>query len=142
MRNRKHFRWNRVAARVAVVAAVPCATVAVLAGAALATGDDDRRTDDGRIVDVADEGEAAGSDPEVPIWVQARERVRLCQLAAELPANWPAAQVLRRAAEQPLGDPAQRARWRRDAALMPSNWPATQVLLADAEQRWDCSSVS
>jgi hypothetical protein len=142
MNTSKQVRWNRVAARLAVVATVPCAAAAIIAGAALATDDDDRPFDDDPVVEVADEGGAIAPDPETPIWVQARERVRMCQLAAQLPQEWPAAQVLRRAAEQPLGDPAQRARWRRDAEMMPSYWPAAQVLLADAEQRWDCSFVS
>jgi hypothetical protein len=142
MSTSNHVRRNRVAARVAVVATVPCAAVAFLAGAALATDEDDRPFDHHPVVDVADGNLPVVLNPEAPIWVQARERVRQCRLAAQLPPNWPAAQVLRDAAEQPLGDPLQRAQWLRDATLMPSYWPAAQVLLADAEQRWDCSWVS
>jgi len=134
----KHVRKNR-AARVAAVAAVPCAAVAILAGAARATGTDDQPADHDRVVEEADEAVAVVWNPELPIWVHAAARQRLCALAAELPSNSPAAQVLRDIAEQPLGDDAQRARWRRDAELMPSYWPAAQVLLADAEQRWTCS---
>jgi hypothetical protein len=142
MSTSEQVRRNRVVARVVVVATAPCAALAVLAGAALATDEDDQPFDHHPVVDVAGEPGPGGLNPEAPIWVQARERVRSCQLAAQLPQNWPAAQVLRDAAEQPLGDPTQRAEWLRDATLMPSYWPAAQVLLADAEQRWDCSWVS
>jgi hypothetical protein len=142
MSTSKHVRKNRMATRVAAVAAVPCAAVAILAGAAGATGNDDLPTDDDQVVEVADEHVAIVWNPEAPVWVHAAARQRLCALAAELPSDSPAAQALRRIAEQPLGDAAQRARWRRDAEMMPSYWPAAQVLLADAEQRWDCSFVS
>lgn len=141
MNTTKQLRRNRLATRVAVVATVPCAVVAVLAGAALADGNL-RVSPDGQGGRAAGGNEAVAPVPEIPIWVQARDRVRMCQLAAELPQNWPAAEVLRRAAEHPLGDAFQRAEWRRDAELMPASWPATQVLLADAERRWDCSFVS
>ena len=142
MNTTKQVRNNRVRARLTVVAAFPFAAVTILGGAALATDDDDRPIDDDRGIEVVGEDRRLETQPEIPIWVQAAEHVRLCQLAAELPPNWPTAEVLRRQAERPLGDAADRARWRREAALMPAYWPATQVKLAGAEQRWDCSLVS
>jgi hypothetical protein len=38
---------------------------------------------------------------------------------------------MRKEADQPLGDVAERARWRRTVELMPADWPATQVMEAE-----------
>ena len=37
-------------------------------------------------------------------------------------------------AEQPLGDVAQRARWRETADLMPAGWPATEAMQDELER--------
>jgi hypothetical protein len=48
-----------------------------------------------------------------------------------MPAGWLATEAMRLEAEQPLGDAAQRATWRRNVELMPAEWPATQVMRAE-----------
>jgi hypothetical protein len=73
---------------------------------------------------------AADSDrtDAVPIWTQVVERQRLGAIVEHMPAGWPAAEVMRRAAGQPLGEAVGRAHWRQDAERMPAGWPAAEVM--------------
>lgn len=49
-------------------------------------------------------------------------------LAARMPAGWPATQALLEAASEPLGTPHERARWQVIADNMPADWTATVTL--------------
>jgi len=80
---------------------------------------------------------AAGDAPHrdapqvLPIWKQVARQQDLRLVVARMPAGWPATEAMRLEAEQPLGDAAQRAAWRRDVELMPAEWSATQAMRAE-----------
>ena len=134
-----HFRINRGL----VAATLSAATVALLAaasGTGSATGSPAPVPPIAVDAAPAEAGDGAVAwDPAMPTWVRTREQRRLCQLAATMPSQWPAAVAIRQQAEQPLGDAQQRDRWRRDAERLPSGWPAAQAMLAAADERLDCS---
>ena len=111
MSTRKTPRWRRVPIQFAVVAAVATGTAGAIAGAAIANDDDDRASE----VVAADDAVDADRTEAVPGLITAREQRRLRQIVAKMPAGWPATEVMRRAAEQPLGDAVARERWSRDA---------------------------
>jgi hypothetical protein len=113
-------RWNRVPLHVAVAAAALAGAAGVAAGG-LITRDSDRPAEPARAaLDVA--------APETPIGVQAHEQRELRRTAAAMPPGWPATEAMLEAADRPLGDAAQRARWLEDAERMPAGWPATEVM--------------
>jgi hypothetical protein len=64
-------------------------------------------------------------------WEQFGHQQDLRRDVARMPAGWPATEVVRLEAGQPLGDTAQRATWRRNIELMPPGGPATQVMRAE-----------
>ena len=105
----------------AAAAAVLAGTVGAIAGAAIA-GDGDRPAT------VFEDVVAPGREPaSTPIYVELLERARLSDAVDEMPAGWPATEVMRQQIEAPLGDAAQRARWRETAEHMPAGWPATDA---------------
>jgi hypothetical protein len=124
MSTRKIPRRRRVPIQVAVVAAVATGTAGAIAGAAIANNDDERASE---VVGADAAVDADGTDA-VPILITVGEQRRLRQIAAKMPAGWPATEVMERAAEQPLGDEVARERWHRDAERMPAGWPATEVM--------------
>jgi hypothetical protein len=130
MSTSKTPRWRRVPIQFAVVAAVASGTAGAIAGAAIANDDDDRASD----VVAVDADLAADRTEAVPTWILIRAQRRLGQIAARMPSGWPATEVMRRAAEQPLGDAVARERWSRDAERMPSGWPATEVMRGAAAE--------
>jgi hypothetical protein len=121
MSTNKTPSWRRVPIQLAVVAAVATGAAGAIAGAAIAN--DDRGSEPA--ADAAVNPDRTEVDP---IWITVREQLRLRQIAAKMPAGWPATEVMSRAAEQPLGDAAARERWSRDAERMPAGWPATEVM--------------
>jgi hypothetical protein len=113
-------RWNRVPLHVAVVVAALAGAAGVAAGSVI-TRDNDRPAQPApAAVDV--------TPAETPIWVQAQEQRDLRRIAAAMPPGWPATEAMLEAADKPLGDAAQRARWLKDAERMPAGWPATEVM--------------
>jgi uncharacterized membrane protein YdfJ with MMPL/SSD domain len=114
---------RRVSIQFAVVAAVATGTAGANAGAEI-PDDDDHRAGEA----VADAAVDAGRTEPVPVWITFHEQQRLRQIAAKMPSGWPATEVMKRAADQPLGDAVDRERWRRDAERMPAGWPATEVM--------------
>jgi hypothetical protein len=124
MSTSKTPRWRRVPIQVAVVAAVATGAAGAIAGAAVANDDDH-----GASEAVAAAAAVEPDPPQaVPVWIAVREQLRLGQIAAKMPAGWPATEAMQREAEQPLGDALARARWSRDAERMPAGWPATEVM--------------
>ena len=113
---------SRVPIHLAAVAAVLAGTVGAIAGAAIA-GDDDRPA---RVVeeDVVMPSSRLAS---TPIYLEVLERARLRDAVDQMPAGWPATEVMRQQIEAPLGDATQRARWREAAERMPAGWPATEA---------------
>ena len=82
---------------------------------------------------VATHGATAGADSRdaartEPIWEQVDARQELRRIVDMMPAGWSATEAMRLEAEQPIGDAAQRARWRHTADLMPAGWPATEAM--------------
>ncbi len=117
-------KWRRVPIQLAVVAAVATGTAGAIAGAAIANDDDDRANK----VLAADDATDADQTEAVPVWITVREQQRLRQITEKMPSGWAVTEIMRRAAEQPVGDAVARERWRRDAERMPSDWLATQVM--------------
>ncbi|HEX6659081.1 MAG TPA: hypothetical protein VF065_13415 [Ilumatobacter sp.] len=113
-------RWNRVPLHVTVVAAALAGAAGVAAGSAI-TRDSDRPAQPAPAA-------VAAASPEIPIWVQAQQQSDLLRVAEAMPSGWPATEAMLDAAERPLGDSAQRARWLADAERMPTGWPATEVM--------------
>ncbi len=76
------------------------------------------------------DAEAATTDTTNPagITLEWAERRRLAEVVAKMPSGWPETKAMRHAANEPLGDAIDRARWRRISALMPSGWPATEAM--------------
>ena len=132
MSTRKTPRWRRVPIQFAVVAAVATGTAGAIAGAAIANDDDDRASE----VLASDDAIDADRTKAVPRLITAREQRRLRQIVAKMPAGWPATEVMRRAAEQPLADAVTREqrRLREIVAKMPAGWPTTEVMRRAAEQ--------
>ena len=112
---------NRVPLHLAAAAAVLAGTVGAIAGAAIA-GDDDRPA-----ALIEDAVTPAPDLTSTPIYIEVLERARLHDVVEQMPAGWPATEVMRREVEAPLGDAAQRARWREAAEHMPAGWPATEA---------------
>jgi hypothetical protein len=113
-------RWNRVPLHVAVIAAALAGAAGVAAGSAI-TRDRDQPADPApAAVDVA--------SPETPIWVHAQQQRDLRRIAEAMPSGWPATEAMLEAADKPLGDTEQRARWLEDAERMPTGWPATEIM--------------
>lgn len=90
------------------------AVVTTASASALAAPDDDQG-------DVAADRPAAITQE----WVT-RQAWR--DLAARMPAGWPATQALLDAASEPLATPDERARWQVIADNMPTEWTATAAL--------------
>jgi hypothetical protein len=63
----------------------------------------------------------------------AAERARLVEITAQMPAGWPATEVMRQAAEGPALSAAELQRLQQDAARMPAGWPATEAMRKAAE---------
>jgi hypothetical protein len=115
-------RWNRVPLHVAVIAAALAGAAGVAAGSAI-TRHSDRPADPAPAAVDVDVTPAA-----TPIWVQAQQQRDLRRLAEAMPSGWPATEAMLEAADKPLGDAAQRARWLEDAERMPTGWPATEIM--------------
>lgn len=67
------------------------------------------------------------------IWTQVAARQELRRYVMLMPAGWPATEVMRQEADQPLGGAAQRAEWQEMVQQMPSDWPATNAVRAELE---------
>jgi hypothetical protein len=74
---------------------------------------------------------AAGASDPAARARESIERRELQEVVVRMPSGWPATDVMREAADSPVGEPSERARWLRMATSMPSGWPAT-VALAEA----------
>ena len=105
----------------AAAATVLAGTVGALAGAIIA-GDDNRPATATRR-----SWRHARTRTPTPIYVEVLERARLREAVDQMPAGWPATEVMRQQIEAPLGDATERPEWREAADRMPAGWPATEA---------------
>ena len=64
----------------------------------------------------------------------AAARARLVEVTSQMPAGWPATEVMWEATEQPTLTAAELQRLQQDVARMPAGWPATEVMRQTAEE--------
>ena len=116
--------WRRIPIEVAAIAVVVTGIGGALAGASIA--DNDSRPTVQRAAVSASQAERTSTG------LQAADHAGLGAIVAKMPSGWPATEVMREAAGQPLRNAAAHHDWRQAAELMPPGWPATDVMRRSA----------